>query len=63
MGKRRNLGLLDTIGSVKELLTVIRNRQMEFLGNVIRADGLENFAMICQIAESRGREIPREENL
>ena len=57
--RRSNVNILETIGSRRELLAVMRKRQMAFFGHVIRADGLENLAVTGRIAGSRSRGRPR----
>ena len=47
--------VLKAIRSRRELLAVLRKRQMAFLGHVIRADGLEILSMTGRISGSRGR--------
>ena len=57
--KRSNVSILESIGSRRELLAVVRKRQMAFLGHVVRADGLENLAVTGRIAGTRSRGRPR----
>ena len=61
--RRSNLSILEAIGTQRELLAVVRRRQMKFLGHIIRADGLENLAVTGRIAGSRSRGRPREKYL
>ena len=56
---RRNANILETIGSRRELLALMRKRQMTFFRHVIRADGLENFVVTGRIPRSRSRGRPR----
>ena len=57
--RRSNASILETIGGRRELLATVRQRQMTFLGHVIRADGLENLTITGRIAGSRSRGRPR----
>ena len=61
--RRSNLSVLETIGGRRELMAVVRKRQMKFLGHIIRADGLENLAVTGRIAGSRSRGRPRKKYL
>ena len=61
--RRSNESILEAIGSRRELIAVVRKRQMAFLGHIIRADGLENLAVTGRIAGSRGRGRPRKKYL
>ena len=51
--------ILDTIGSRRELLAVIRKRLITFLEHVMRADGLEKLVVTGRIPGSRSRGRPR----
>ena len=61
--KRSKANVLEAIGSRRELLAVMRKRQMAILGNVMRADGLENLTKTGRLAGSRGRGRPRKKYL
>ena len=61
--RRSNASILESIRGRRELLAVVRKRQMTFLGHVMRADGLENLAMTGRIAGSRSRGRPRKKYL
>ena len=61
--RRSNVSILESIQERRELLAVVRKRQMTFLGHVMRADGLENLAMTGRIAGSRSRGRPRKKYL
>ena len=56
---RSNTNILETIDSQRELLAVMRKRQMIFFGHVMRADGLENLVVTGRIPGSRSRGRPR----
>ena len=61
--RRTNVDILEAIESRRELLAVLRKRQMGFLGHVMRANGLESLAMTGRISGSRGRGRPRKKYL
>ena len=61
--RRSNVSILESIQERRELLAVVRKRQMTFLGHVMRADGLENLAMTGRIAGRRSRGRPRKKYL
>ena len=61
--RRTNVNILEAIESGRELMAVLRKRQMGFLGHVMRASGLENLAMTGRISGSRGRGRPRKKYL
>ena len=61
--RRSNTNILESIGSRRELLALVRKRQMSFFGHVMRAEGLENLAMTGRIAGSRSRGRPRKKYL
>ena len=56
------MNILESIGgrTRRELLTVVRMRQIAFLGHVIKADGLE---YLGRIAGNRSRGRPRKKYL
>ena len=57
--RRSNENILTIIGGRRELLAMMRKRQITFFGHVMRADVLENLAVTGRIAGSRGRGRPR----
>ena len=57
--RKTNESILDDIGRKRELLAVIRRRQMRFLGHVVRREYLENPILTGRIEGSRGRGRPR----
>ena len=61
--RRTNVNILEAIESGRELMAILRKRQMGFLGHVMRAGGLENLAMTGRISGSRGRGRPRKKYL
>ena len=61
--RRTNVDILETIGSRRELVAVLRRRQMAFLGHIMRANGLENLAITGRISGNRGRGRPRKKYL
>ena len=61
--RRSNVSILESIQERRELLAVVRKRQMTFLGHVMRADGLENLALTGRIAGRRSRGRPRKKYL
>ena len=63
MERRSNVNILESIGGRRELLAVVRKRQMSFLGHVMRADGLENLVMTGRISGTRSRGRPRKKYL
>ena len=54
-----NESILDDIGRRRELLAVIRRRQMRFLGHVVRRKDLETLILTERIKGRRGRGRPR----
>ena len=61
--RRTNVNILEAIGSRRELVPLLRKRQMTFLGHIMRANGLENLAITGRISGSRGRGRPRKKYL
>ena len=61
--RRSNASILEAIGSRREMMAMVRKRQMAFLGHVMRAGGLENLAVTGRIAGSRSRGRPRKKYL
>ena len=61
--RRINANILEAIASRRELLTVLRKRQIAFLGLLISADDLENLTMTGEKADGRGRGRPRKNYL
>ena len=61
--RRSNVNILETIGGRRELLAVVRRRQIAFLGHVMRADGIENLAVTGRIAGTRSRGRSRKKYL
>ena len=57
------MDILEDIGSRRELVAVLRRRQMAFLGHIMRANGLENLAITGRISGNRGRGRPRKKYL
>ena len=57
--KKSNASILETVGSGRELMAVVKRRQMAFLGHIIRANGLENLVVTGTIAGTRSRGRPR----
>ena len=37
--RRRNMSILETVGSQRELMAIARRRQMVVLGHIVRANG------------------------
>ena len=54
---------MEAIGSRRELLAVLKKRQMTILDHVMRDDGLENLTMTGRIERSRWTERPRKKYL
>ena len=63
MERRSNANNLETIEGRRERLATVWKRQMTFLWDVMRANGLENLAITGLIAKSRSRGEPREKYL
>ena len=61
--RRSNENILETIGSEREMLKMVRKRQMTFLGHIMREDGLENLTLTGRIAGVRSRGRPRKKYL
>ena len=61
--RRSNESILAAIGGGREMLSVVRRRQMSFLGHIIREDGLENLAVTGRISGGRSRGRPRKKYL
>ena len=52
--RRTNDSILEEIGKTRELLRMIRRRQLGFLGHTLSREALENFRLTVKIAGSRG---------
>ena len=61
--RRSNESILEVIGGGREMLSVVRRRQMSFLGHIMREDGLENLTVTGRIAGGRSRGRPRKKYL
>ena len=61
--RRSNVSILETVGSRRELMAVVRRRQMTFFGHIVRANGLENLVVTGRIAGTRSRGRPRKKYL
>ena len=57
--RRTNESILEEIGKRRELLDLIRTRQLRFLGHVMREEELENLCITGKICGDRGRGRPR----
>ena len=57
--RRTNESILVEISKQRELLKIIRRRQLGFLGHVLRREALENISLTGRIHGSRGRGRPR----
>ena len=56
----RNERILERMGTERELLVTIRKRQLQFLGHVLRMEGLENLCLTGRIEGVRARGRQRE---
>ena len=56
----RNERILERMGTERELLTTIRRRQLQFLGHVLRLEGLEHLCLTGRIEGVRARGRQRE---
>ena len=59
VGRKTNESILEEIGKKREMLRMIRIRQLGFLGHILRKEALENLSLTGKIARSRGRGRPR----
>ena len=57
------MNILKTVGTGRELMAVVRRRQMAFFGHIMRANGLENLMEMGRTAGTRSRGIPRRKYL
>ena len=57
--RRKNGSILEEIGKKRELLRMIRRRQLGFLGHFLRREALENISLTGKVDVSRGRGRPR----
>ena len=55
----RNDGVLHRAGTKREIMKSIRQRQLRFLGHVMRLQQLENVCMSGRVEGRRGRGRPR----
>lgn len=51
--RRTNNNILETTGEERELMKIIRERQLGFWGHVMRQDGLENLSITGRIPGKR----------
>ena len=56
----RNERVLERMGTERELMTTIRKRQLQFLGHVLRLEGLEHLSLTGRIEGVRARGRQRE---
>src|SRR5262245_377379 len=52
--------VLRSAGTIRRFAKVVRRRQLEFFGHIMRNEGLENLTLTGKIRDSRGRGRPRE---
>ena len=57
------MSILETVGSGRELMAVVRRRQMNFFGHIVRARGLENLVVTGRVVGTRSRGRPRKKYL
>ena len=58
--ERRTIeSILEEIGKKRELLRMIRRRQLGFLGHILRRESLENLSLTGKLSGSRGGGRPR----
>ena len=57
--KNSNGEVLSRVGEERQLIKLIRKRRLEFLGHVIRKEGLEEIITTGKIEGKRGRGRPR----
>ena len=57
--RRTNDSVLEEIRKPRELMKIIRTRQLNFLGHVMRREAMENISLTGRISGSRGRGRPR----
>ena len=55
-----NQRILERMGTTRELLNTIRKRQLQFLGHILREEGLENLCLTGKIEGRRARGRQRE---
>ena len=60
--RRSNVSILETVGSGRELMPVVRREQMAFFGHIVRANGLENLVVTGRIAGTGSRGRPRKKH-
>ena len=53
--KRTNQNVIQIDGTKRKLITVIRKRQLRFIGHVLRRNGLENSCLLGMISRKRAR--------
>ena len=54
MERRTNESTLEEIGNKRELLRIIKRRQVGVLGHILRREDLENLSLTGKTARSRG---------
>ena len=59
MERKTNDSILEEIGKERELLRVLRRRQIRLLGHVMRREQLENLSLTGRVSGERGRGKPR----
>ena len=57
------MSILETVGSVRELMTVVRRRQMAFLCHIVRVNGPETLVVTGRIAGTRSIGRPKKKYL
>lgn len=61
--KRRNMSILETVGSGRELMVVLRRQQKVFLVHIVTANSLKNLAVTGNITDTRSRKKPKKNYL
>ena len=56
--QRSNASTLETVVSVRELMAVVRRRQIAFLCHIVRVNGPENMVVTGRINDTRSRGRP-----
>lgn len=57
--RRSNTEVLEMVGEERKLMRVVRLRQMNFFGHVMRREGMENLIVTGMVEGTRGRGRPR----
>ena len=61
--QRSNASTLETVVSVRELMAVVRRRQIAFLCHIVRVNGPDNLVVTGRINGTRSRGKPWKKNL